>query len=55
VISQDPLCAERIFERRSLSVLLSCAGGMKVSLYIVILSAAKNPRLYGNKGCAFVI
>ncbi len=27
---------------------------MKDSLYIVILSAAKNPRLYGNKGCAFV-
>jgi hypothetical protein len=52
---QNPLCTGRVFERRSLSVLLPYAGGVKGSLRFVILSEAKNPRLYGNKGCAFVI
>ena len=31
------------------------ADSVKVSLRFVILSEAKNPRLYGNKGFAFVI
>jgi hypothetical protein len=32
---------------------MPCAGGVRVSLRFVLLSEAKNPRLYGNKGCSF--
>jgi hypothetical protein len=45
-ISLNPLCAGQAFERRSLSESLPCAGGVRVSLHYVILSEAKNPRLY---------